>query len=79
MKKVGQKFMKMSVASVSSAALALLVGLGTPAGAPADEAHAKSLLKAMSDYLAAQKALSFEYDTYLVTRCATFLVRLEGA
>lgn len=65
MKKIGQKFMKRSVASVSSAAFALLVGLGTPAGAPADEAHAKSLLKAMSDYLAAQKALSFEYDTNL--------------
>src|SRR5499433_3330111 len=31
----------------------------------ADEANAKSLLKAMSDYLAAQKALSFDYDSNL--------------
>src|SRR5215469_14323694 len=29
----------------------------------ADEANAKSLLKAMSDYLAAQKAISFDYDS----------------
>jgi hypothetical protein len=31
----------------------------------ADEANAKSLLKAMSDYLAAQKAISFDYDSSL--------------
>jgi hypothetical protein len=31
----------------------------------ADEAGAKRLLKAMSDYLAAQKALSFDYDVTL--------------
>jgi hypothetical protein len=31
----------------------------------ADETHAKSLLKAMSDYLAAQQAISFEYDSTL--------------
>src|SRR5215510_12490576 len=30
-----------------------------------DEAQAKSLLKAMSDYLAAQKAISFDYDSNL--------------
>src|SRR4029077_21003523 len=29
------------------------------------EANAKSQLKAMSDYMAAQKAFSFNYDTYL--------------
>jgi hypothetical protein len=34
-------------------------------GASADEADAKRLLKAMSDYLAAQQALSFEYDAIL--------------
>ena len=33
--------------------------------ARADEAQAKSLLKAMSDYLAAQKTISFEYDANL--------------
>ena len=31
----------------------------------ADEANAKSLLKAMSDYLAAQKTVSFDYDSSL--------------
>jgi len=43
--------------------LILAVGLGAPARA--DEATAKSLLKAMSDYLAAQTAISFGYDTNL--------------
>jgi hypothetical protein len=33
--------------------------------ARADEAQARSLLKAMSDYLGAQKTISFEYDTNL--------------
>jgi len=33
--------------------------------ARADETQAKSLLKAMSDYLAAQKAISFDYDSNL--------------
>jgi hypothetical protein len=33
------------------AALALMVFLGTPSGARADEADAKSLLKAMPDYM----------------------------
>jgi hypothetical protein len=48
-------------------ALAVVVTAGTanlPAG-HADEANAKSLLKAMSDYLAAQKAISFDYDSSL--------------
>jgi hypothetical protein len=31
----------------------------------ADEADDKRLLKAMSDYLAAQKAMSFDYDVNL--------------
>jgi hypothetical protein len=33
--------------------------------ARADQAQAKSLFKAMSDYLGAQKAISFDYDTNL--------------
>jgi len=49
--------------AVSAAALALVVGLA--ASARADEADAKKLLKAMSDYLAAQTAISFAYDTNL--------------
>lgn len=56
---------KVSAAGISAAALALTLGLGTPSGASAGEADAKSLLKAMSDYMAAQEALSFAYDATL--------------
>src|SRR5215469_14066906 len=45
-------------------ALAAL-GSTSMAVARADEAQAKSLVKAMSDYLGAQKAISFDYDTNL--------------
>ena len=43
----------------------LFVGLGAPSGARADEADAKKLLKSMSDYMAAQKAISFDFDAIL--------------
>ena len=49
-------------------AIVLAVAAAGMAGmsvARADEAQAKSLLKAMSDYLAAQKAMSFDYDSNL--------------
>src|SRR4249920_2083400 len=36
-----------------------------PSASRTAEANAKSQLKAMSDYMAAQKAFSFNYDTYL--------------
>jgi hypothetical protein len=45
--------------------LALVLGLGAPSGARADEEDAKNLVKAMSDYMAAQKAVSFAYDATL--------------
>ena len=50
-----------------AAVLALLAAAGAAniSVGRADEANAKSLLKAMSDYLAAQKALSFDYDSNL--------------
>ena len=49
------------------AVLCLLAAAGTAnlSAGHADEANAKSLLKAMSDYLAAQKAISFDYDVNL--------------
>ena len=65
MKKAARQLVKNSVRSLSTVALSLIVVLGTPVGVRADEADAKKLLKAMSDYLAAQKALSFEYDAAL--------------
>jgi hypothetical protein len=53
-------------ASLSTAALALMLGLGGAlSGARADEADARKLFKAMSDYMAAQKVISFQYDTIL--------------
>ncbi|MGF6177710.1 DUF2092 domain-containing protein [Ensifer sp. 4252] len=48
-----------------AAKLALTLGLLAPPEAMAVEAEAKSLLKAMSDYLASQKAISFTYDSNL--------------
>ena len=44
---------------------AAIAGTVSVSAARADEAQAKNLLKAMSDYLAAQKTISFEYDTNL--------------
>jgi len=50
---------------VAAVALAATVAAANPSAAHADEAQAKSLLKAMSDYLVAQQAISFDYDTTL--------------
>jgi hypothetical protein len=62
---VARKFLKFSLASISFLALSLIVGLGTPSGARADEPYARSRLKAMSDYMAAQKTVSFDFDATL--------------
>ena len=45
--------------ATTSAAVAYMPATGTP------EANAKARLKEMSDYMGAQKAFSFEYDTFL--------------
>jgi hypothetical protein len=65
MKTITRKFAMISAAYTSTMAIVLIIGLGLPSGARADEADAKSLLKAMSDYMAAQKAISFGYDSIL--------------
>ena len=65
MMQLTRKLVKVSVAGISAVVIALLLGLYTPTGARADEADAKKLVKAMSDYMAAQKSLSFEYDAIL--------------
>src|SRR5262245_26236501 len=46
-------------------AMAAVAGGVTAPAARADENHARSLLKAMSDYMGAQKAISFDYDSNL--------------
>ena len=65
MKKTARTFLKLSAASLSAATLCMIVGLWASSGARADEADARKLFKAMSDYMAAQKAISFQYDTIL--------------
>ena len=50
---------------LSVAALALMLGLGALSGVRADEADARNMFKAMSGHMAAQKAISFQYDTVL--------------
>jgi hypothetical protein len=65
-----QRSPRISGASRLAATLAVIAAIAMPSGTKADEAAAKSLLKAMSDYLAAQKSISFSYDTNfeIVTR-----------
>src|SRR6185295_4325538 len=56
----------MTSAKMSAIILAVAAaGVVSMSAARADEAQARSLLKAMSDYLGAQKTISFEYDTNL--------------
>ena len=55
------------IAKIAAAvlAVALMTGMADVSAARADEAQAKNLFKAMSDYLAAQKAISMEIDSNL--------------
>jgi len=50
---------------VGVVALVMAAGAAIIPAARADEAAAKALFKAMSDYLAAQKAIAFDYDSNL--------------
>ena len=65
MKKLTQNLAKATAAGISVAVLAVMLGFCTPSGARADEADAKRILKAMSDYMASQKVISFAYDANL--------------
>jgi hypothetical protein len=51
--------------SIIGAAFATVATFAIAGGASASDADAKNLLKGMSDYLAAQSAVSFGYDTNL--------------
>jgi hypothetical protein len=62
METMTRRLTKTSAAGISAAALALMLGLGMPPEARADDDYAKTQLKAMSDYLAAQKDISFGFD-----------------
>ena len=65
MKNTGPKSVKIFVRCMSVLALSLLVLCLTYVGARADKADAKRILKTMSDYMTAQKSLSFEFDATL--------------
>ena len=65
MRTIDRKFSSMSAFSILAAVLSLVIGLGAPPAAKAGEADAKRLLKAMSDYMASQNAISFGFDATL--------------
>ncbi len=56
--------LKQGLRSIAIAALPALA-IALPAGAYAAEAEARAILKAMSDYMAAQQNFTIEYDTGL--------------
>jgi hypothetical protein len=65
MKKTGPKSVKMFMRWKAAVALSMIILFGMSAGVRADEADAKRILKGMSDYMAAQKSISFGYDATL--------------
>jgi hypothetical protein len=65
MEKIAPKLLENSLPRCAGAGLVLIIGLGVTTAAHADEAYAKSLIKNMSDYMSAQKNISFNYDTIL--------------
>jgi hypothetical protein len=65
MNKTAKRLVTVAARSLSVMALSLIVVAATSTGVSADEADAKRLLKAMTDNLAAQKTISFEYDATL--------------
>ena len=50
---------------VSALTLALMANIAICPGAIAGESEAKALLKAMTDYVSAQRTISFAYDVNL--------------
>lgn len=62
MKKTETKMIKVFIHHMSILVLSLIVLFGTSMAVCADEADAKRILKTMSDYMAAQESLSFEFD-----------------
>lgn len=65
MRNVVDKLLRNARTGVVVLAIAVVAGLAAPSSARADKAQAKELFKAMSDYLAAQSVISFDYDSSL--------------
>jgi len=62
---INQPMMKGALGAMTRVVLASAVCIGALAGARAGDADAKKILKAMSDYMASQQAISFNYDAGL--------------
>ena len=65
MQKVARSVARTVRKSATVLAVIGMAGAANISAARADQADAKRLLKAMSDYLGAQKAISFDYDVNL--------------
>ncbi|MRG57544.1 DUF2092 domain-containing protein [Phyllobacterium sp. SYP-B3895] len=65
MQKMARNVKRFAATTLSVATVALYAVAATSSAASADEADAKKLLKAMSDYVTAQKQISLNYDTNL--------------
>jgi len=65
MKKLSRQLREVFVGAVSALAMTLVAGMAASPNAVAGEEDAKALLKAMTDYMAAQNAISFDFDAIL--------------
>jgi hypothetical protein len=65
MMELPEKLQRRPTAVALVLALTLIVGVATSQKTMAGEAEARALLKAMTDYVSAQKAISFDYDVTL--------------
>ena len=65
MRNIKRKRTGIAASAVAASVFAILAGSASLTAARADEAQAKTLFKAMTDYMAAQKAISFDYDSNL--------------
>jgi hypothetical protein len=65
MRKITGEWVKVASSSIFAILLSVIIGLGAHSESRADEADAKRLLKAMSDYMASQKTVSFGFDATL--------------
>ena len=56
------KLVRSSASGIAIATIALVAGTAVQPSALADEPHARELMQAMSDYMAEQTAIAFDYD-----------------
>ena len=56
---------KLTLSAASAVVLVLTAGMASSPPAVADQAQARTLFKAMTDYVGAQQSIAFEYDATL--------------